>query len=156
VKEHFTGREPSVEDSHHRVLRSKSAKIAQCVALAVPEVTIVVAVNRSAPVRTTMTRPRGKTAAPASLMSPGAFSWYHGAVRAVRDTEQPKLRETPCRDCGEEDLVWAGVALLDAGPRDELRCLGGSESGKVGDVDHERIAHGESNVVSSGEIIVSV
>lgn len=41
--------------------------------------TMTLLVNRSAPVRTIMTRPTGKSIAPVVRMRPGAFSWYHGA-----------------------------------------------------------------------------
>jgi hypothetical protein len=53
------------------------------------------AVNRSAPVNTTMTNPMGNTRAPVTLINPGAFSWNHGAVLATKDAAPPKLRRQP-------------------------------------------------------------
>ena len=74
--------------------------------------TMVVAVKRSAPVSTTITRPRGKTPAPINLMRPGAFSWYQGAVMAVRETAQPNERRQPAETAERKTLSGRIFPLL--------------------------------------------
>ncbi|CAF3643935.1 unnamed protein product [Fusarium graminearum] len=43
----------------------------------------------------TVTKPNGNTMAPIILIKPGAFSWYHGAVKTVNETAHPKERIHP-------------------------------------------------------------
>ena len=52
-------------------------------------------VQRSDPVSTTETRPKGKITAPIILISPGAFSWYQGAVIVDRRAAQANDRRQP-------------------------------------------------------------
>jgi hypothetical protein len=52
-------------------------------------------VHRSAPVRTTMHRPYGKTSADKVRMRPGAFSWYQGDAFVDRTVAQAKERRHP-------------------------------------------------------------
>lgn len=52
-------------------------------------------VKRSAPVRTIITSPIGNIRAPAVLISPGACSWYHGAVSVESMTAQPNPSRGP-------------------------------------------------------------
>lgn len=86
-------------------------------------------VHRSAPVRTIMHKPYGKTSAAKVRMRPGAFFWYQGdvlvesAVAQAKDRRQPaetELRKTlsrrvfplvtPIRDT--ISMVSAGVYAL--------------------------------------------
>lgn len=52
-------------------------------------------VQRSEPVKTTMTRPMGKIMAEIILMRPGAFSWYHGDEFVTSETAQAKDKRQP-------------------------------------------------------------
>lgn len=54
-----------------------------------------VPVHRSAPVRTISTKPYGKTMAPRRRAGPGAFSWSHGLVLAVKHEAAAKERRHP-------------------------------------------------------------
>lgn len=70
------------------------------------------AVNRSAPVNTTITKPKGKTRAPIILINPGAFSWYHGAVLAMSDAAHPKLKRQPAETADRKTLSGRIVAFF--------------------------------------------
>lgn len=52
-------------------------------------------VHKSAPVKTMATRPNGKMRAENSLITPGAFSWYHGAVLTTDTAAHAKARIAP-------------------------------------------------------------
>ena len=57
-------------------------------------------VNKSAPLRTIMISPTGKKQEPMVLMSPGAFSWYHGAVSVASATAQLLQQSVEHRSLG--------------------------------------------------------
>lgn len=59
------------------------------------KLTMNVPVHRSAPVRTISTKPYGKTMAPRRRAGPGAFSWSHGLVLAVKHEAAAKERRHP-------------------------------------------------------------
>mgnify|MGYP007115651734 CR=1 FL=1 len=49
-------------------------------------------------------KPRGKTSAPIILSKPGAFSSYHGEVRAISIAAHPKLKRQPA-DTAERNTL---------------------------------------------------
>lgn len=53
--------------------------------------------HRSAPVVRIIVSPNGKIAAPDRVMTPGAFSWYHGATVTDSVLAQAKARMAPAR-----------------------------------------------------------
>jgi len=57
--------------------------------------TMILLVNRSAPVKTIMTRPMGNTSPPIVLIRPGAFSWYHGAAFVLKSQAHPNPSKGP-------------------------------------------------------------
>nr|POF16356.1 hypothetical protein CFP56_23874 [Quercus suber] len=57
--------------------------------------TIKLPVQRSVPVTTMVTRPKGKIIAPIMRMSPGALVWNHGAVFVLNSAAQAKARKQP-------------------------------------------------------------
>lgn len=66
-------------------------------------------VAKSAPVRMIATRPKGKMRAANSLITPGAFSWYHGAVLTVDTAAQANARIAPAM---KEDVKILSTLML--------------------------------------------
>jgi hypothetical protein len=52
-------------------------------------------VHRSAPVERIAVKPQGKIRAPSRVITPGAFSWYHGATVTDRVHAQANARRHP-------------------------------------------------------------
>lgn len=57
--------------------------------------TMKLPVHRSTPVERIAVRPHGKINAPSSVITPGAFSWYHGATVTDRVHAQARARRHP-------------------------------------------------------------
>jgi hypothetical protein len=69
-------------------------------------------VQRSEPVSTMETRPKGKMIAPIILINPGAFSWYHGAVFVMRSAAQANERRQPAMKELKKILSTRMLALV--------------------------------------------
>lgn len=72
---------------------------------------INVPVQRSAPVKTIITKPYGKTIAPSIRIKPGALTWYHGLVLVLREVAAAKERSAPA-DIDERKTFDIGMFPL--------------------------------------------
>jgi len=69
-------------------------------------------VHRSAPVVTIATSPNGKINAAIILISPGAFSWYHGAVLTTSTAAQAKDSKQPAMKALKKTLSMRMLAFV--------------------------------------------
>jgi hypothetical protein len=98
VQKHFPWRDAAVQAGDRRQLRnmrvSSSFTHLSCRAAYV-DLTIKLPVHKSVPVARIAVRPQGKIKAPSRVMTPGAFSWYHGATVTDKVHAQASARRHP-------------------------------------------------------------
>jgi hypothetical protein len=68
-------------------------------------------VHRSAPVERIAVSPHGKIRAPSRVITPGAFSWYHGATVTDRVHAQAKASRHPAIKALAKTLSMRMLAL---------------------------------------------
>jgi hypothetical protein len=73
--------------------------------------TMKLPVHRSAPVERIAVRPHGKIKAPSKVITPGAFSWYHGATVTDRVHAQAKASRHPAMNELAKTLSMRMLAL---------------------------------------------
>ena len=69
-------------------------------------------VHRSAPVDKIAVRPQGKIKAPSRVITPGAFSWYHGATVTERVHAHAKASRHPAMNALANTLSMRMLAFI--------------------------------------------
>ena len=76
-------------------LRSIKSALLSLIDIRSVDHTMKLPVHRSAPVERIAVRPQGKISAPSRVITPGAFSWYHGATVTDRVHAQANASRHP-------------------------------------------------------------
>lgn len=85
-----------------------------------------VPVQRSAPVSTIITKPKGKINAPIDRIKPGAFSWYHGDAFVLRALAAAKERRQPA-DTAERKTLSGRMLPFFTPARDTISMVSAGE-----------------------------